>query len=223
VSHRISIVVPVRDGARYLPAALASLFQQTLPPDEVIVVDDGSTDGSAAIAEAIGGVRVIRSSARGPAAARNVGVLAASGDLIGFLDADDAATVDRLDLQVGALRRTASSDGAVGLAVNVPDRSEDIPDRSRARLPVRSFALGSLLLRRAAFDAVGLFDEQLVAAEGVDWVARARRAGFRWATLDEIVLLRRDHGANFSGSERSRDGYLQLARAAIIRQREAAE
>ena len=83
-------VVPVRDGERYLEAALRSLLDQTRPPDELIVVDDGSRDGSASLAEALG-ARVLRRPPLGAAAARNAGVRATSADLLAFLDADDLA------------------------------------------------------------------------------------------------------------------------------------
>lgn len=219
MSERISIVVPVRDGADYLGAAIESLLTQLRTPDEVIVVDDGSRDGSAQIAAGFEEVSLVQLAAAGPAAARNAGVALATGDLLGFLDADDAALPNRLALQAAALAADPAADACVGLACNVPDRRPGIPDRALAREPVRSFALGTLLLRRAAFDRIGPFDASLASAEGVDWVARARRGGLRFAELDEVVLLRRDHGENFSASDRSRVGYLQLARAAIARQR----
>ena len=100
--------MPVRDGERYLEAALRSLLDQTRPPDELVVVDDGSRDGSAALAEALG-VRVLRRPALGVAAARNAGVAATSADLVGFLDADDLAEPRRLELQVAALAPRAST------------------------------------------------------------------------------------------------------------------
>jgi glycosyltransferase involved in cell wall biosynthesis len=224
VTARISIVVPVRDGERYLAAALGSLLGQERAPDEVIVVDDGSTDASAQVAASVPGVVVVRRAAEGPAAARNAGVARATGELIGFLDADDAATPRALLAQEAALALAlpgGGADVAAGLARNVPDDGPGVPDASRARDAVRSYALGTLLVRRAALDRVGPLDPMLVGGEGVDWVARARRAGLRFAEHDEVVLLRRDHGANFSTSERARAGYLQLARAAILRRRDA--
>ena len=216
MSARISIVVPVRDGERYLAAALGSLLGQERAPDEVVVVDDGSVDGSARVAASVPGVVVVRREAQGPAAARNAGVARATGELIGFLDADDAVTPRALLAQEAGL---AGADVAVGLARNVADDRPGPPDADLGRDAVRSYALGTLLVRRAVLDRVGPFDPALIGGEGVDWVARARRAGIRFAEHDEVVLLRRDHGANFSASARARAGYLQLARAAILRQR----
>ena len=85
---------------------------------------------------------------------------------------------------------------------------------------LRTFTAGTLLVRRTTWERVGELDEALVAGEFVDWVARARRSEVRWALHDDVVLLRRVHDANHSGSERARAGYLDLARGAIRRQRD---
>jgi len=97
---RISVVIPVYNGSKYLPDALASVVNQTLKPYEIIVVDDGSTDGSADIAKAFGEKIIVLSQAnRGESAARNVGINAASGDWIAFLDADDVWLPEKLERQ----------------------------------------------------------------------------------------------------------------------------
>src|SRR5436853_333315 len=86
----VSCIVPVFQGERYLRDAIASILAQTSPPFEVIVVDDGSSDRSVAIAESFGPpIRVLRQDHRGVSAARNHGVRAARGALLAFLDADD--------------------------------------------------------------------------------------------------------------------------------------
>jgi len=90
MSH-ISVVIPVFNGERFIEASLRSALEQTHPPLEVLVVDDGSTDRTRAICEAVGGsrVRLIRQDNRGVARARNAGIELARGDFIAFLDADD--------------------------------------------------------------------------------------------------------------------------------------
>ena len=85
----ISCIVPVYNGARFLAEALESILAQSLPPDEIIVVDDGSTDDTPAVVAAYGTVDYVRQENRGPAAARNRGVTLARGDFLSFLDADD--------------------------------------------------------------------------------------------------------------------------------------
>src|ERR1700712_4627467 len=180
MADRISIVIPVRDGARYLPAAISSLLVQRRPPDEIVVVDDGSSDSSAAIAEQFArdsgtALQVLRLAPNGPRAARNAGVAASSGDLVGFLDADDAALPQRLSSQSAALDADPTLDGVAGLASNVRDDSPAIPDALAADAPMRPFTAGTLLLRRAALERVGPFDETLASGEVVAWVTRARQ------------------------------------------------
>ncbi|MGB9688905.1 glycosyltransferase family 2 protein [Thermogutta sp.] len=97
---RISVVIPVYNGAKYLREALASVKDQTLPPYEIIVVDDGSTDGSADIAKSFDDdIIVLTQANRGESAARNVGMDAASGDWIALLDADDVWHPEKLERQ----------------------------------------------------------------------------------------------------------------------------
>ena len=210
---KVSVVVPVKDGADHLAAALASLRSALRPPDELVVVDDHSADGSAELARGLG-AKVVTNRGHGPAAARNTGVAATVGELVGFLDADDVATPDRLRLQAGLLETGADLEIAAGLARDVLDPM--VPSTTPG---LRTFTAGTMLVRRTTWARVGDLDDALVAGEVVDWVARARRLGVRWALHDDVVLLRRVHGANHSGSEQARAGYLDLARAAIRRSR----
>jgi len=212
----VSIVVPVRDGERYLAAALQSLLEQERPPDELIVADDGSTDASTAVAAELG-ARVLWLPADGPAAARNAGVRAAMGELVGFLDADDLADPRRLALQVEALD-DPSFDAVIGYAQNflTPER----PDLGRrvafAGEPVPGWHVGALLMRRAAFTP---FDESMNGGETVEWLSRLRATRVR--VLDEVVLLRRVHGDNTTLQDPARRAsYLEAARRAIARNRE---
>lgn len=109
----VSVVVPCYNGSRYLRETLESALNQTRAPLEVIVVDDGSTDDSAAIAESFGPpVRLIRQQNRGESAARNTGLHASRGDFVTFLDADDLWTSDALERLAAAV---ADAPGAIGI------------------------------------------------------------------------------------------------------------
>src|ERR671919_44147 len=99
----ISVVVPVYNGEVYLRPALDSIFRQTLLPAQVLVIDDGSTDGSAEVARRCPNVELLRQENLGAAAARNRGVEAARGELLAFLDADDLWTPEKLHCQVDCL------------------------------------------------------------------------------------------------------------------------
>ena len=95
----ISVVIPVFNGERFLAEAIESVAAQTLPPEEIIIVDDGSTDASPAIAGSFSKVRLIRQPNTGGAAARNAGIGAARSDLVAFLDQDDLWAPRKLELQ----------------------------------------------------------------------------------------------------------------------------
>ncbi len=101
---RVSVVIPCYNAAAYVGVALRALLNQTRPPDEVIVVDDGSTDGSAAVAQSFGApVRVIRVANGGAARARLRGLSEADGDALMFMDADDLMAPDTLGSLVAVL------------------------------------------------------------------------------------------------------------------------
>lgn len=217
----VSVVIPVRDHASLLAEAIDSVLGQSSPPGEIVVVDDGSADGSAEVATAYGDpVRVLRQSAMGIAAARNAGIAAARGRLIGFLDADDRWTPDKLRLQLEAL--TDDVDMVTGWTAQVPQADweraiREVPDRTTWRSgPVP----GTLLVRRELLDRVGPYEVTLRAGESLDWHARAVHLGARVAVVPEVVLLRRIHPDNHG--VRRPDAYvdyLTVARMAIERRR----
>ena len=195
---RISAIIPVFNGERYLAEALASARGQTVPPAEIIVVDDGSTDGSAAIARAAG-VRLIQQANAGVASARNRGLAAAAGDLIAFLDQDDVWPADRLAAQVDALRHHPDA-GIVSGRIRVIGGA--IPGRPWSatgdrEIPV-ALSLNAALIRRGVFDAIGRLNEAIGAADDIEWYNRARDLGVRILQIDTVTLLYRWHGANTS-------------------------
>jgi glycosyltransferase involved in cell wall biosynthesis len=112
----VAVVVPCYNAGPGLAATLDALLAQTHPPDEIVVVDDGSTDGSASLAEAYGGVvRVVRQQNAGAASARYKGVLESSSDLIVFNDAGDVSRPNRLALMHAALASNPDAVAAYGV------------------------------------------------------------------------------------------------------------
>jgi len=219
-----SIVIPVRDGERYIGEAIESLLAQTAPPMEIIVVDDGSSDRSAEIVTGYAGVRLVQIERRGPGAARNVGVACASSPLLGFLDADDIATERRLELQVELLERRPEVHGVVGRMQMFISEDCDPAVRERA-LPVAgtpvAYLASTLLMRRDAFLATGGLNDGLTNAEMIDWFARARRE-LAFAEVDAVVLRRRIHGANNSlRRDQMHRELMRVARSAVLRARDA--
>jgi glycosyltransferase involved in cell wall biosynthesis len=210
---RVSVVVPVRDGALYLGEALQSIAEQTLRPHEVIVVDDGSTDGSAALAERLG-ARVERQPASGPAAARNRGAECSTGELVGFLDADDLWPPDSLELRVAALRSDPQVELVFGHARQFKAEARSALDEARPAL-----LHGTMLARRRTLERVGPLSCEWRVGDLMDWLFRARDAGVRELMIDAVVLLRRLHGANVSRDHDTRMDHVRVVRQALDRRR----
>jgi glycosyltransferase involved in cell wall biosynthesis len=147
----VSVVIPVHNGSRYLGEAIASVQAQTMPPTEVIVVDDGSTDGSGELALSLGAV-CVRQEQAGSGPARNAGAREARGEAIAFLDADDLWAPRKLELQVRALEDDAGLDGSFGWAQQFV--SPDLPTEQREKLrcpdePQPGIHAGALLIRNS--------------------------------------------------------------------------
>ncbi len=186
----LSVVVACHNQAGFVAAAIDSILAQSRAPDEIIVVDDGSHDGSAAVVRGFGDrVRLIVQPNRGAAAARNAGVAAATGALLAFLDADDLWPPASLASRLDHLERTGAA-----LVFGRVRQSRGADDQGGPAIPGR--LAGAMLIRRAAFDRVGGFDERYRTAETIDWLARADEAGIVQANCDAVVLIRRIHGGN---------------------------
>ena len=119
-SQRISVVIPCYNGARFLEQALASVREQTRPVDEVIVVDDGSTDDSADIARRAGVTCLSLEENMGPGASRNRGIALCRGEIVAFLDCDDYWMPEHIRQDDGAPR--AISAELAGILANSPVR-----------------------------------------------------------------------------------------------------
>ena len=223
---RISVLIPVFDGERYLGEAIASALAQDIRPLEVVVADDGSRDGSAALARSFGGaVRVVEQPHAGIGAARNRLVREAAGDLLAFLDADDRWLPGALAAHLAALAAAPAAAMAFGLVRQFV--SPELPERERARLvcpdaPAPGFVPGAALIRRNAFTRAGVFRTDLRVGEFVDWLMRARDAGLAETTHVTVVLERRLHDRNTGRRERVASDYLGVVRAALARRRSGA-
>lgn len=221
----VDVVIPVHNMARLLPAAIDSVLRQGDAVAQVIVVDDASTDDSAAVAERFGApVRLLRRPDSGGAgAARNAGIAAATAPLIGFLDADDLWPEGSLAARRAALAADPGLDVAFGLVRQFV--CDSVPPDRRARLrcppePQRGYLMGAMLVRRQAFERFGRLDPTLRTGEFIAWLAAARQDGLAETMLDQVVLLRRLHGEN-TGLLRPelRQEYLQVVREHLARRR----
>lgn len=193
---KISVIMPLYNGRSYLIEAIDSILAQTRAADEIIVVDDGSTDGGGELLATYGPeVRVIRQANAGAATALNRGITSATGDAIAFLDADDLWVADKLERQRSVLHAKESVDCVFGLIQQFDQRVGAGAPRVLQE-PQRGVSRIGLLARRSVFDRFGLFDESMRVVEFVPWYARASVLGLTAEMLDHVVAYRRIHGNN---------------------------
>jgi glycosyltransferase involved in cell wall biosynthesis len=196
----IGVIVPVFNGERYLGATLESILAQSYRPLEIVVVDDGSTDGSMAVIGRFGrAVNYVRQPNQGTGAARNRGVLHSTADYLAFLDQDDLWSSDKLIRQMEALRAHESADMVFGQVQQF--RSPDWQESTGSRIacperPMPGYLPSALLVRRTSFLRVGPFDTRWRLGAWTDWYARARDAGLVAHMLSDVVAWRRIHGGN---------------------------
>ncbi|MFM7073680.1 MAG: glycosyltransferase family 2 protein [Planctomycetota bacterium] len=221
-----SVVIPAYNATRTLRETLLSVLAQSSPAAEIIVVDDGSNDGTAVLANAVFAeslgtrTRVVRQANAGPGAATSRGVQMANSPWIAMSDADDLWLPEKMERQLGFL--DAHPDIALTSASMRQFRHGE-PDDGNGEVrsgPTRS----TIVVKREVFLDVGdVVDPPGRCGEMVDWLARFRFRGHRMAAIDEVLALRRVIAGSLSQrrSERHGQGFLAVAHAAMLRQRAA--
>ena len=196
----VSVVIPAFNAADFVADAIESVLAQDYERIEVIVVDDGSTDGTAAVVSRFP-VRCLSQPNVGSAGARNLGVGAALGSLVSFLDADDLWMPTKLATEVAYLQAHPQ----VGYVLVRMQRTLRPGAPWPPGTPASWFdeaQTGSInsggLVRRSVLDRVGPFDTRFRIAPDTDWQARALDAGVRHALLPDVLVEYRIHGANIS-------------------------
>lgn len=231
----VSVVIPCYNASAFVAGAVQSALDQTMPVAEVIVVDDGSTDGSReALAHfSDNRLRVVRTENGGAARARNLAVSVARGDFLAFLDSDDEWYRQKLERQipflegrdapiaVGARMHYRGSSGRL-LGVSGETEIDDVMQSRIAAARLMPFALSSLVVKAVAFRQVGGFDEMLQIgtvwqAEDLDLLAGLAARG-RIATVGEPLGAYRVH----AGSASTRHFRAQRMAARFVRERVAA-
>lgn len=224
----VSVVLPVYNGRRYLTEAIDSVLAQTYRPLELIVIDDGSSDGTRTVAVGYGDrLRYFHQPNAGQGAARNTGVRHASGQLFAFLDADDIWLPDKLALQVAALQKDSSVDMVFGHVVQFKSpnlaRDDDSTPVVEDSEPMPGHNATCLMVRRSSYQRVGSFDTTLRVGEFLDWYLKATEQSLGILTLPEVVARRRVHDNNIGIRERQhRADLLRPLKASLDRRRAAA-
>jgi glycosyltransferase involved in cell wall biosynthesis len=230
----IDVVIPVRDGARFLPACLDSVMAQTYPPRATIVVDDGSADATPQVlAEYARGwprLEIIRSEPRGVSHARNLALQASRASLVAFLDADDVWEPSKLERQLALFAddrprlgfvhcayRLIDEDGrhVTDLPVSQPRTRGDIFSELLRRGNIVSGSGSAVVVRRRLLDLVGGFDERLFFGEDWDlWIRLASVSEIDF--VPEPLVAIRVHHASAQRRQRPRKAELSLFQDLLV-------
>jgi glycosyltransferase involved in cell wall biosynthesis len=199
-SPLVSVIIPVYNGGNYLAEAVESVLAQTYTGTEIIVIDDGSTDGSAEVVRKFSPVvKYHYQSNAGTGAARNHGVKVARGSFFAFLDADDLWLQDKLSLQMSVFQDKPEIEIVFGYVKQFHSPELDETEKSRTHCPegmVPGLLPGMMLIKRESFFRVGLFETEWEVGQDVSWIMRAKEQGLHTLMLPDLMYLRRLHKTN---------------------------
>ena len=226
----VSVVLAVYNGERYVIEAIDSVLQQTIPL-ELIIIDDGSTDNTAALIKSH--IKTQTTSHRihyhyqtnqGLATSQNNGIATATAPYLAFIDADDIWQPNKLAMQYKILTDRPDLDMVFGHVqqFHSPDLSKE--KRQRIYCPTSkqpALLAVAMLIRKTSQEKVGNYNPQWRKGPFIDWFARAQEAGLNYLIPDEIVFRRRLHDNNMGITERDEYGdYARLLKAALDRRRQ---
>jgi glycosyltransferase involved in cell wall biosynthesis len=210
----ISCIIPVFNGESYLAEALESVLAQTYQPVEIVVVDDGSTDGTAEVAAHYGErVHYVWQSNAGQTAARNLGLSAAQGEFVAFLDADDMWHPEKIEQQIDRLRERPEIDLCFTRFQHfwMPELAEEEKRYQGHPLsqPLSAYLISTLLVRRRVFEKFGAFmDDGSGRPVNLIWFFHAAEHGAIIDVLPNVLTYRRLHGDN--QSRRGRADFFEM-------------
>jgi glycosyltransferase involved in cell wall biosynthesis len=223
----LSVIIPVYNGEAFLASTVESVLRQQVSSLEILLIDDGSTDSTAAVAEQLqtsskGIVRYVVQQNAGPSAARNRGLDLARGEFIAFLDADDLWPEKSLNTRLKVLQSDPTLDVVMG-RVRLLAETETNEEEASENSVFTGSSLGSGLFRKSIFETVGVFDPSLRSSEDVDWFLRAREKSVSLGQLDDVTLLYRRHEASITYQKSTADlQILKVLKRSLDRRRHAA-
>jgi len=201
-SPTISVIIPVYNRKEFLGPAITSVRAQGYKNIELIIIDDGSQDGSSEAARQIAPeATVLERKNGGPGAARNTGLAVAKGKFIAFLDVDDVWPDGKIERQLARLEGDPTLDFILGRTqFDILDGGRDlgITYEDQENGVVTFFQFGAALYRARAFERIGNINEELEDSEDHDWFLRAKEAGLNWVCEKEIGVIYRRHPGNMT-------------------------
>ncbi|HEX7587125.1 MAG TPA: glycosyltransferase [Anaerolineae bacterium] len=197
----VSAIIAVKNGERFLAAAIESVLAQDYSPYEIIIVDGHSVDATAEIAKSYPGVRFVEQVNRGVADAYNVGIDAARGEFIAFLSHDDLWTPNKLSVQMDHILRHPEIQYAITRVQFFIEPGCKLPGGFRVELLVQDrvgMMMETVIARKSLFDLIGKFDPLYSSSEDADWFSRASDRQVTRGVVPQVLLRKRVHDANLT-------------------------
>ena len=206
-SPLISVIIPIYNGEKFIENLLEQLSKQQYSPMEVIVVDDGSTDGTAKLLSKFTSITYIYQENAGPAAARNRGLQFAKGEFIAFLDCDDLWSETHL---ISLIQHFQNNSELAIVKGQIQDQVMFKHGNENHELSYFNCLLGSCIIRKSTFEKIGSFDEELTYCEDMDWFTRAWEHNVPLKKIDQVSLYYRRHEQNMTNNVTSRRQFRML-------------
>ena len=216
--HNVSVIIPTYNRSGLVIQAIKSVLAQKIPPHEIIVVDDGSTDDTVKRIMELSDrrIKIITQENKGASASRNKGVSVSTGELLAFLDSDDLWKPEKLACQLELLERE-KAEMVYGYLQEFT--GTDLPE-SLQTSSQKGICATLQLIYKEAFSRVGNFDEKITVGEFIDWYHRAKVAGIKESVSNEVLAFRRIHEGNMDRLQRSDTGqYAQVLKSILDRKR----
>ena len=224
----VTVIIAVYNCEKYLAQAIESVLAQTYKAIEIIIIDDGSTDGSAEVAKSfLPQIKYYFQENSGLAAALNQGISLSQGKLIAFLDSDDLWVADKLTYQMRVFASNPDLEAVFGHVRQFKSPELDEASKQSIQIPVEvipGYFKGTMLIKREAFERVGWFDSQIKIGDFLDWYLRASEQSLKSLMLPEVVTKRRLHKTNMGIREsKSYSEYLPILKASLDRRRNSSK
>jgi glycosyltransferase involved in cell wall biosynthesis len=224
MTTRTSVITAVRDGAKFIAEAIASVLPQLEANDEWFVIDDHSTDHTCAIVKSFGDprVHVLPSQGRGISAARNLGLQKAKGGYIAFVDHDDLWPQGRYEAMRSKLDEMPWIDAVVG-RLRVKFEPDAVGIEGYAALDglhYKDANIGIYLFRQSIIQRAGGFAKDMPNAEDIDFINRLKECGMQIELMDMESLIYRRHATNVTNDKQAiQQGFREALRRKIARAR----
>lgn len=207
----ISVIIPVYNGEKYLDECLSSVVGANT---EIIIINDGSTDNTEKIASKYTNT-IINTDRFGPVRARNIGIKKSDSEYVMFMDADDILAQNAINIMLDNIQ---DNDLIIGLRQDFasPDCTDISVENKKSG---HSMLAGCALIKKDAFNTVGLLDEDLMCGDAYDWILRAEKAKLKIKKINDLLCMRRIHKTNMGKTHKNQEyaDYCKIIRKHFVK------